>query len=176
MEVGPNRRMWYSWWCWIGLDATDHNTAAACHILYLCSLFHRTGYSWYYSCGRKGEVSFKYNAAKILTNSLIGKSLGSMISTYSLMGKYLGYSMYVLCAFAHQIPVQVLTFLSLIYSRGAAYFLGWRQQQVVLEYPRQQSYNKVQIYNLGEWWDLHGTTSMRWLSRKAGTHSIIIYN
>ena len=33
---------------------------------------------------------------------------------------------------------------------------GWQQQQVVLKYtrPQSQSYNKIPIYDLGEWWDL----------------------
>ena len=108
------------------------------------------------------------------TDSLMGKSLGSRISTHSLMGKYLGYSLYVLFAFTHHVctSTPVLTFYSLIYCRGAAHFLGWRQHQTVLGYTRIQSYNKKQIYDLGEWWDLRGTISMRRLGRQPGTHTI----
>ena len=46
---------------------------------------------------------FLYNVARMPTHSLMRKSLGSRISACSLMGRYLGYSMYVLFAFTHHI-------------------------------------------------------------------------
>ena len=66
--------------------------------------------------------------------------------------------------------------------------LGWRQplrvhettyetdnkQQVVLEYARLHPYNKMQIYDLGEWWDLRGTTSMGRSGREPGTNVVCV--
>ena len=65
-------------------------------------------------------------------------------------------------------------------AEGLLIFLGWQQQQVVLEYTRPQSYNKkpVRIFDLGEWWDLllHGTAvSMRRVGRQPGTHTTICF-
>ena len=54
-------------------------------------------------------------------------------------------------------------------------FWGWRQQQVFLEYTRSQSCNKIQIYDFGEWWELCGTISMRWLGQLPETHTIKTY-
>ena len=50
-------------------------------------------------CPLVDDVSFLYNVARMSTDSSMGKSLGARIPTYSVMGKYLGYS-------AHHIPVQ----------------------------------------------------------------------
>ena len=41
-----------------------------------------------------------------------------------------------------------------------------------MEYTRPQSYNTIQTYDLGEWWDLRGTISMRRLGRWRETHTI----
>ena len=54
-------------------------------------------------------------------------------------------------------------------------FWGWRQQQVFLEYTRSQSCNKIQIYDFGEWWELCGTISMRWLGQLPETHTTETY-
>ena len=79
------------------------------------------------------------------------------------MGTYLGYSIYVLFAFTDHTKYTSTAVLIFYHSyaveegeKGLHIFLGWRQQQVVLEYTRPQSYNKtpVQIYDLGQWWDL----------------------
>ena len=65
----------------------------------------------------------------------------------------LGLIMYAPFAFAYLTSTAVFAFLSLIYSRGeTASFLG-RWKQAVL-WDTHQSYNKIQIYDLGEWWDL----------------------
>ena len=53
-------------------------------------------------------ISFKYNIARMSTDSFKGKSPGCRMSTYYLMGKYLGYSMYVLFAFSCNIPATQL--------------------------------------------------------------------
>ena len=52
--------------------------------------------------------------------------------------------------------------------------LGWRQQQGsgLGVHTSSQSYNKIQIHDLGEWWDLCGTISMRRLDRWPGIHAI----
>ena len=50
-------------------------------------------------CPLVDAVSFLYNVARMSTDSSMGKSLGARIPTYSVMGKYLGYS-------AQHIPVQ----------------------------------------------------------------------
>ena len=55
-------------------------------------------------CCTTQTTSFQYNLAWMSTDSLMGKSLGSGISTYYLMGKYLRYSRYVLFAFTCHIP------------------------------------------------------------------------
>ena len=49
-----------------------------------------------------------------------------------------------------------IDFFTHIQQRNGGIFLGWRQQREVLEYTRPQSYNKIQIYDLGEWWVLPG--------------------
>ena len=46
---------------------------------------------------------FNYNIARMSTESFIGKSPQSRISTYSSMDKYLGYSMYVLLGLTQHI-------------------------------------------------------------------------
>ena len=52
--------------------------------------------------------------------------------------------------------------------------LGWRQQQGsgLGVHTSSQSYNKIQIHDLGEWWDLCGTISIRRLDRWPGIHAI----
>ena len=82
----------------------------------------------------------------------MGKSLGSKIPSYSLMGKYLGYSMYVLFVLSYHLPVTqyCLFYHSFKPGEGLVIFLGLPQQQEVLEYTRPQLYNKIQIYDLGE--------------------------
>ena len=53
------------------------------------------------------QLPFHYTIARMSTDSLTGKSLGSGISTYFLMGKCLGHSLHVLFAFTSHIPVQL---------------------------------------------------------------------
>ena len=62
--------------------------------------------------------------------------------------------MHVLFAFTYHIPDQQYLLFCHSYTaeEGLRIFLGWRQQQGVLEYTRIQSYTKIQIYDLGEWW------------------------
>ena len=52
-----------------------------------------------------------------------------------------------------------MTFYRSYTAEGLHNFLGWRQQQAVLEYTRIQSYNNNQIYDLGELWDLRETNT-----------------
>ena len=78
----------------------------------------------------------------------------------------------VILSINHHLPVKLLcTYFSLLLiiyqyiqqywpfyhsctAKEGWYIFSWRQQQVVLEYTPPQSNNKIQIYDLGEWWEL----------------------
>ena len=106
------------------------------------------------------------------TDSLRDTSPGFSISAYPIMGKYLGYCMYVLFDFTYHTNSGIY-FLSYTAEEGRHILLGWRQQQVALEYTQPYSYNMIHIYDLGERWDLRGTISMWRFGGLSGTHTII---
>ena len=72
-------------------------------------------------------------------DSLMDKSTGSKISTYCLMGKYLGYGMYlvrVIIFYLSYSSTAILTFYPSYSAEGLHFFLCCRQQQLVHEHSR----------------------------------------
>lgn len=61
-----------------------------------------------------------------------------------------------------------------IHGRGGDSVFGLTTTSSVLEYTRPQLSNKVQMYDLGEWWGLRGTRSMRRLGRSHGIFNNMI--
>ena len=121
---------------------------------------------WRRNCFFDGATIRRSNIARMSTFSLIGNCLGSGISTYILRANI---EVVVYTCFS-RLPIMhnysSIDFFNQSYTAEEKLHicLGWRQQQVVLEYARKQSYNKIETYDVGEGWDLRGTISMRRLS------------